>query len=303
MVITADSTMWSVSKESYLPGGVATILRGKYRALIDEKSITKGRLGNWVAVTLKHNRKAILVINVYRLPYTTQQGPRSCLTQYNVLEGNAKPASEIRKDTLKQIKQYIYQNTEIDDIIIAGDLNENVNSKEIKKFFNDIGVEDIHSRYNNIPPKEMDKTFINGSNPIDTIAASEGIMKNIEGSKLISHTEIVPTDYRAYVADINLEDYFNDECSPWENINHVTLDPARKSYRTKFFEEVEEQLDRTQIENLIENCPYPTYQQIEYFDEMITSILNKATKKVEGQKRGIPYSKVKVKGRDEIKFW
>ena len=220
-----------------------------------------------------------------------------------MLEGNAKSAQEIRKETLIQIKQYIQQNNDIDDIIIVGDLNENVNSNEIKKFFNEIGVEDIHSRINNIPSNEMDKTFINGSNPIDTIAASEGIMINIEGVKLLGHNEIVSTDHRAYVADINLDEYFSDECSMWDNINHVTLDPARKSHRIKFIEEVETQLDRTQIESLIENCPHPTYQQIEHFDEMITSILNKATKKVEGQKRGIPYSKMKVKSRGEIKFW
>ena len=303
MVTTADSTVWSVSKDSYLPGGVANIMRGRYRALIDENSIQRGKLGNWVAMTMKHNGKAILFINVYRIPYTTHQGPRSCLTQYNVLEGNAKSAQEIRKETLIQIKQYIQQNNDIDDIIIVGDLNENVNSNEIKKFFNEIGVEDIHSRINNIPSNEMDKTFINGSNPIDTIAASEGIMINIEGVKLLGHNEIVSTDHRAYVADINLDEYFSDECSMWDNINHVTLDPARKSHRIKFIEEVETQLDRTQIESLIENCPHPTYQQIEHFDEMITSILNKATKKVEGQKRGIPYSKMKVKSRGEIKFW
>ena len=79
MVTTADSTVWSVSKDSYLPGGVANIMRGRYRALIDENSIQRGKLGNWVAMTMKHNGKAILFINVYRIPYTTHQGSRSCL--------------------------------------------------------------------------------------------------------------------------------------------------------------------------------------------------------------------------------
>ena len=50
---------------------------------------------------LKYNGKSVLIINIYRIPYSTQQGPKSCLTQYNVLEGNAKTANEIRKDTLK----------------------------------------------------------------------------------------------------------------------------------------------------------------------------------------------------------
>ena len=60
-------------------------------------------------------------------------------------------------------------------------------------------------------------------------------------------------------------------------------------------EELEEQLDRHQLEDLIQNNPKPTHQQIEYIDQLITTILNKATKKVEGQRRNIPYSKEKAK--------
>ena len=191
----------------------------------------------------------------------------------------------------------------MDDVIIAGDLNESANSNDIKKFFTEIGVEDVHSRINNIPLKEMDKTYINGSNSIDTIAVSEGIMEYVEGVKLIAHNEIVTMDHRAYVVDINMEEYFSDEFSQWDAINHAMLDPARKSYRIKFVEELENQLDRHQIENLIENFQNPSHQQIEYFDEIIISILNKATKKVEGQRQNIPYSKAKAKCQGEIKFW
>ena len=149
----------------------------------------------------------------------------------------------------------------------------------------------------------MDKTFINGSNLIDTFAISEGLMEYIEGVKLVAHNEIVNTDHRAYIVDINIEEYFEDEFSHWNTINHIMLNSAKKSYRTKFVEELETQLDLHQIENLMANYPNPTYQQIEQFDEVITLVLNKATKKVEGQKKNVPYSAAKVKCQGQIKYW
>ena len=82
-----------------------------------------------------------------------------------------------------------------------------------------------------------------GSNPIDSIAVSEGLMEFIEGLKLLSHNEIVWSDHRAYVIDVNFEDYFNEELNRWDNINHMMLDPAKQSHRIKFVEELEEQLD------------------------------------------------------------
>ena len=45
-VIPADSTKWSVSKKNFLPGGLLTAMRGKFRSLIDESNIKIGQLGN-----------------------------------------------------------------------------------------------------------------------------------------------------------------------------------------------------------------------------------------------------------------
>jgi len=301
-VVPVDSSVWSVSKKNYLPGGVLTAIRGKFRSLIEEEHITKGPLGNWIGIKIKHKGKSMVIINVYRIPNSSHQGPTKSLTQYNILEGNAKTSTEIRRDTLNQIKQYVNINN-VDDVIIAGDLNESVNSREIRKFFREIGVEDAHSRINNIALEEMDRTCINGNNPIDTFAVSEGLIEYVEGVKLVPHNEIVNSDHRAYIVDINIEEYFEDEFSYWNSINHVLLNPAKKSHREKFSEELEMQLDIHQIETLIENCPNPTYQQIETIDEIITLVLNKATKKVEGQKRNVPYSARKAQCQGEIKYW
>ena len=100
---------------------------------------------------------------------------------------------------------------------------------------------------------ELDKIYVHGSCPIDSLAVSEELIEFMEGLKLITHNEIVLSDYRAFIIDINFEDYFNDEMSSWDNINYVILDPARKSYHLKFVEKLEEQLDRYQIKSIIKN--------------------------------------------------
>ena len=145
----ADSKLWRITNNNHLPGGVMVIIRGKARALMLEEKTTKSQLGNWIAIHLQHNERIIIIINIYRIPNSTQYGPKCSATQYNLKEGKAKSPSEYRREVLNQIKNYL-DGQEYHDVIIAGDFNQNINSNEIKKFFSEIGVEDVHARVNNI---------------------------------------------------------------------------------------------------------------------------------------------------------
>ena len=58
--------------------------------------------------------------------------------------------------------------------------------------------------------KSIDKTNINESLPINMIAILEGILEYIEGSKLLDNNDIVFLDYRSYLVDMNLEEYFKE---------------------------------------------------------------------------------------------
>ena len=176
-------------------------------------------------------------------------------------------------------------------IILTGDLNQSIKSNEAQRFFEELGITDAHSRINNIPIDQLDKTYINGSNAIDAIAMSEGILEHVEGSILLSYAEIVSSDHRPHIVDANMEDYFNEELNYWDNINRSQLDPSRKSHRIKFSESLNDQLDYHQVETLMVNTEIITNEQIEYLDNLITKILNKATKCVEGPMRNIPHSK------------
>ena len=48
---------------------------------------------------------------------------------------------------------------------------------------------------------------------IDSIAVTQGILEYIEECTLLSHNEIIPSNHRAYMVDINMEEYFQDYIS------------------------------------------------------------------------------------------
>ena len=54
---------------------------------------------------------------------------------------------------------------------------------------------------------------------------------------------------------------------------------------------------------MLSENPNPRNQQIEHVDKIITLILNKATLKVEGQRRSVPHSKKKAQTIGTIKCW
>ena len=79
------------------------------------------------------------------------------------------------------------------------------------------------------------------------------------------------------------------------------LNPARRSHREKIVEKLQDQLNVYQLEEELEQMKITTTnEQIEQFDELITRMLNAATRSVEGMKRNIPFSKEKEKRRAAV---
>ena len=59
----------------------------------------------------------------------------------------------------------------------------------------------------------MDNTHIIGSKLIDTAAASPNLMNCIEGYKLMKIDNLIITDHRLFLIDINFERYFSTKLS------------------------------------------------------------------------------------------
>ena len=74
-IFTADSNEWATTNNDYLPGGLMTVLFERCGSFIDKKTIKKGRLGNWNAISLNYKGKRVEVINLCRLPLSSSNGP------------------------------------------------------------------------------------------------------------------------------------------------------------------------------------------------------------------------------------
>ena len=104
------------------------------------------------------------------------------------------------------------------------------------------------------------------------------------------------TDHRGYIVDIHLEDYFNKSLAEVDKRDNSRINTRKLFHCTKFTEKVDKLLDQTNLEQLIDkNCnSYSTKEELETIDNMISEILNKVKKFVEGPCRNIPHSITKV---------
>lgn len=74
------------------------------------------------------------------------------------------------------LSKFIEEQENMNDIIIAGDLNKDISLKDIKRFFIEQGLFDIHNIVNETEDRQMDSTYKYGSKYIDIVAATIGIL-------------------------------------------------------------------------------------------------------------------------------
>ena len=94
------------------------------------------------------------------------------------------------------------------EVILAGDFNQDVFSDPIKIFLIQNKMFNIHETTNNISRHDIDSTYKYGSKMIDIIATTTELIEYVDGCKMNEFTEILITDYRDFIVDFNLEDYF-----------------------------------------------------------------------------------------------
>lgn len=113
----------------------------------------------------------------YRIPKTLYNGPITIYNQLNYIHGIIKPESKYRMKILDEIVDYVHKQNDVDNILIAGDLNSALSEDEIIIFFNRIGVTDIFSHLHQISVDQRLHLFIRGKECIDTVSGSEGILE------------------------------------------------------------------------------------------------------------------------------
>ena len=99
-------------------------------------------------------------------------------------------------------------------------------------------IKDMYTTVNNTY-YPLDSTYTNESKIIDSTAMTVNLLDFVEGSILIETNEIITSNHRGYIIDMNLEDYFNKTLIIINKINHQILNLSRKSYKEKFNEKLE----------------------------------------------------------------
>ena len=103
-------------------------------------------------------------------------------------------------------------NPSVNDVLIGSNFNQHVGNNEIKQFYNTTGAYKIYPMINNAQINQIRKTHAHGSNLINSLATTQGIMDCDDGCKLLSNNSIAESDYCSYAIDAAFEDYLIVKC-------------------------------------------------------------------------------------------
>ena len=131
---------------------------------------------------------------------------------------------------IEDLSNYIEYNKSGSNVILAGDMNEAIDSKNIDKFLISNGLFNIHEQINGADTQQREATYEFGSKYINLLAVIGRLLEFINGSKMIDFKEYITTDHQGYIVDINLIAYFEEEFSNWDQINKLLLGPGKRSY-------------------------------------------------------------------------
>ena len=108
----------------------------------------------------------------------------------------------------------------------------------------------------------------------------EGTLSNVKGCELIECSEIVESDHRGCLTNVDFAEYFAEEFVEEEKRMERSLNPNRKkTHREKFAEKCDVLLDSINVENeLKEACSNFSRAKIEQVDADTTHALTKARK-------------------------
>ena len=208
---TSDTKKCTNNAYGYLPGGTLSLIWDKLADMtIYEES--KDKLGRWSSIQIGIESRVIEIITFYRIVDKTASGPSTVHAQYDEVLGEHHTTRYYRDQLLKDLEQHMNDLMEINkvqDFILFGDMNENIESTKIRNFMNKNNLVNIHQTINNIEIGQSDNTHKYGKNCIDAALCTYGVIQFIEGCQMTECDEIILNDHRGYIVDINIEEYYN----------------------------------------------------------------------------------------------
>ena len=305
-VVVSDSGEQTKTDNRYLPGGTLGIFTGRIVGMIVNEKTTVDRLGRWTSTRIEKGTKKMQIINVYRIPESTKSGVLTSKAQYDRVSGEVKTTREYRTDMLNELTEEIgkLKAAGVTGIILTGDMNQDITSTTMQRFIRENGFYELHEEVNETDSLVRDKTYKNGTKQIDVILGTEPILQATRGSKIIDFDEIIITDHRGFLFDVDVKEYFDINTSKYDKSETRKLNPANRRHRNEFKETLEQFIEQTKLgERTSTICNGKvTQHEMNVLDELITYVLSAARKKVEGVQRNIPYSITKQVKESKVKY-
>ena len=129
-IIASDSREKTKNEDGYLPGGTMAIFTGKIAGMIAKEHNKKDKFGRWTSTRIENGRNKMQIINVYRIPDSTQSGILKSRAQYDRVGGEVKSSQQYRTELLQELSNEInkLKTNGIKGIVIIGDMNQDISN-------------------------------------------------------------------------------------------------------------------------------------------------------------------------------
>ena len=133
-IIASGSGEKTRNKDRYLPGGTMAIFTGKVAGMIAKEHNKKDTFGRWTSTRIKNGRNKMQIINMYRIPDSTQSGILKSRAQYDRVGGEVKLSQQYRTELLQELSNEINElkTNRIEGIVITGDMNQDISNDQIQ---------------------------------------------------------------------------------------------------------------------------------------------------------------------------
>ena len=197
------------------------------------------------AFRLYGKNKIIHVINVHRILESTAKGILKSRAEHNRCTGEIKISHQCRDELLDQLTKETKkaQNEKVNDIIMARNFNQGINGDQMRRFIRENGLLEVHKTLNETDKMDKDNTQESGVKQIDAVLATEEVIVAIQRSNVVDFKEVINTDHRGFIFDLDAQDYFSISTSNYDRNNNIILDPTRRSYCNKFRKKLEEHIE------------------------------------------------------------
>ena len=101
------------------------------------------------------------------------------------------------------------ENKKVQEFILMGDANENIENNKITKFINLNGLVNVHEQVNNITRNGLDHACKHGKNCIDAPMRTHGLLDCIAGCQLTECDQAIMNNHRRFLVDAEIKRYCN----------------------------------------------------------------------------------------------